>query len=281
MLRRREVLVSGVLGAVAAGLGVVAVFVTRNELGSATLLLLGAYLVLAAVLRRFPRMRIGGSEIDPYVLEETRRDSGAAKVNADDAKEGLADTRTRVADVEAALARLALGAPGEPPPSAIREAPPPTAAGGPARRGVPGLDDRLVALAAEYDDVRWTMPSGPVRTTRMTGIVARMVDVCGEVPVTGVEALLGSGDPGLRLVGVAALNARPDPGLLAPLAGVALTPDKPFTEYWALLTLRKVLRGNCELLDPALRDAVARRLAELPRRTDRARAAQAILADCP
>lgn len=259
----------GAVIAVVAGLGgAVAVYLTDNEVGSATLLVVGVYFTVATVLGRFPRLKVGDNEIDPQALEEAREESGDAKINSEDAKEGLADARRRLELLEAAVlgdaaatsrrgARLSLAA------------------------GEPAAPEELLRLAQRYDDVRWTEPSGPARTGHMTTIVDEMVAVARATPVADVVALLRSGDPGLNLAGIAALHARPDPAALDDLVRLALTPDKPFNEYWALVALRRVLREHCDRLTATMRVALVRRLGALPRGSDRAREIEGILADCP
>jgi len=263
--------VTAVIALAAGGSGIAAVFLTRNELGSAALLVVGMYFAVAAILGRFPRLSLAGNEIDPGRLEEARRSSRVARSDSVDVKEGLRDTRARLTALEGGTAkqkRRLTVAPA--PPAGVRAESPPH----------DRPDDRLLALAREYDEVRWTMPSGDERTRRMTGILDRMIAACREVEVPDVAALLGSEDPGLRLLGVAHLNARPDPDQVATLVGVA-TADRDFTEYWALVTLRQVLRGHCDRLGAGLRLVLQGRLRELPPDSDRARAIEGILADCP
>jgi hypothetical protein len=255
--------VTGLIALVAGGSGIAAVFLTGNELGTAALLVVGMYFAVAAILGRFPRLSLAGNEIDPGQLEETRRASRAARTDSAEAKEGLRDTRARLRALEAASGRRE---------RTLAPAPPPQAGG--------LADDRLLALAREYDEVRWTMPGGDERTRRMTGIVDAMIAACRETDVPDVEALLASEGPGLRLLGVAYLNARPDPTRVPSLVRLA-TGDEPFTEYWALVTLRKVLRGHCDQLGAGLRLALQTRLAELPAGSGRALEIRAILTDCP
>lgn len=262
-MERTARIVTALIALVAGGSGGAAVFLTGNELGSAALLVVGMYFAVAAILGGFPRLSLAGSEIDPGLVEETRRASRAARTDSADAKEGLRDTRARLRALETSTGkRERTLVPASTPPAGILP------------------DDRLLALAREYDEVRWTMPSGDERTRRMTGILDAMIAACRETDVADVEALLASEGPGLRLLGVAYLNARSDPTRVASLVRVA-TADKHFTEYWALVTLRKVLRGHCDQLDAGLRLTLQARLDELPPRSGRAREIAAILTDCP
>jgi hypothetical protein len=125
------------------------------------------------------------------------------------------------------------------------------------------------------------MPSGSERTARMTTIVTRMVELCRRLEISDVDQLLSGEDRGLRLLGVAYLNARPDPSRIPQLVAASVTEDKPFNEYWALQTLRKNLQGNCHMLTPSLRLNLQDRMIALRRGIDRWRLIQAILNDCP
>jgi hypothetical protein len=262
-LSRRLRVIAGLIAALSGVAGLAAVFLTGNELGSAALLVLTVYFAVTVSLGRFPKLTLAGSQIDPGELEQTRQASDAAKLDAAEVKEGLKDTRARLAALEAAIGTEQRALATAPTPSVGHR-----------------LDDRLLALAREYDEVRWTMPSGGERTIRMAGIVDRMIAVCRQIDVPDVEVLLASEDPGLRLVGVACLSARPDPTRIESLVRVA-TSDQPFNEYWALVTLRKALRGHCDRLDARLRLSLQARLDELPPRSDRALEIHRILAECP
>lgn len=96
-----------------------------------------------------------------------------------------------------------------------------------------------------------------------------------------MDQLLRDQDRGLRLLGVAYLNARPDPSHIPQLVAASVTEDKPFNEYWALQTLRKNLMANCNQLTPTLRLALQERMNALPRGVDRWRLIRAIFSDCP
>ncbi|MFD3459141.1 hypothetical protein ACFWVM_05480 [Nocardia fluminea] len=48
-----------------AGAGAVAVFVTENGVGSAALLAIGSYFIIATFIGRFPKLKVGDHEIDP------------------------------------------------------------------------------------------------------------------------------------------------------------------------------------------------------------------------
>ena len=81
-------------GAIGAGLivaGAVAVFLTENEIGSAGLLVTGAFFAMIAVLGHVPRLKWGDTEVDPtqlaYAVGVSR---GAEEVN--DAAQELLET---------------------------------------------------------------------------------------------------------------------------------------------------------------------------------------------
>ena len=272
----------GLIGLVIAGTGIYAVLETENELGSATLMVAGVYFGVASFLGRFPKLKFGDSEIDPNEVAAATQKSAKAQDESEEAKEGLKKLLERLERLEA----NAKGRAEDPVPEPVHELTPPTSVPedpptAPATQTARALDARLMRLAEEYNEVRFTMSSGNDRTVRMTGIVNQMIEVCADVEVADVEALLTSEDRGLRLVGVAFLNARPDPEFIDRLTDAAVLEDKPFNEYWALLTLRKSLRGNCPRLNANLRLKLQERMDALPRGVDRWRLIQAILDDCP
>lgn len=283
------------LGLVAAGGGAVAVFETENAVGSAALLALGVYFLVSGNLGHFPRLVLMGNEIDPRALRKVKQevqnaqvDSEKAKVNSEDVVEGLADTRRRVEELERSLKARAEESskpserPPTPPSTRTEEQPGPL---------TPGVDEtaerdadvpgRLLGLASRYNEVRWTMKSGVERTRVMTEIVDDMMAISRETVVSDPVRLLQHEDRGLRLVGVVYLYERPDPTYVPELAQVALTPDKPFNEYWALLALRKTLIGHCGKLNATLRSRLNKRLGEIPSSSDRAGQIRGILDDCP
>lgn len=278
---RRQRSASVVVGLAASGAGVAAVFLTSNEIGSATLLAAGVYFVVASFLGRFPRLKFGDNEIDPGEVEKARQESNEAKSDSGEAKEGLGEAMERLAKLEARvnnIMKAEVPVPGvQAPPGSEQLAPPEKSV----HSDTIEVDHRLALLAQEYNEVRWTMPSGRERTVRMTRIMTSMIDRCREIPVADVDELLSGEDRGLRLLGVAFLNARSDPSRVPQLVAASVTEDKPFNEYWALQTLRKTLQGNCNELTPVLRLRLQERMNALPRGVDRWKLIQAILSDCP
>ncbi len=250
-----QVVVTGVLGVASAGAGAVAVFETKNDVGSAALLTLGLYFLIAMILRRFPKLKFGDTEIDPAtrrIAQQANRRSLLAEEDAKDAKEGL----------KRAASRSEFTAPDE--------------------RGLSApLDGRITELAAEYNEVRWTMPSGRARTRRMTDIVEEMIAVFRVKGAPDVGALLASEDRGLRLSGVAAVYAKPRSDVIPALVRIGVTPDKPFNEYWALAALRKAIDGHCEDLTVESRNELRVRLHDLHPGTDRAEEIRRVLEMCP
>ena len=281
LMTHRQRVTSVLVGLGASAAGVAAVFLTANELGTATLLAAGVYFVLASLLGWFPKLKFGDNEIDPSEVAEARKESSEAKSDSGDAKEGLAEVLERLNKLEATAGRREDASARRPEDETIPGRQEPLPPRPPAARADDGLDPRLAQLAKQYNEVRWTMPSGGERTAIMTGIVTSMIELCQRVGVPDVDGLLTGEDRGRRLLAVAFLNARPDASRIPQLVLASVQEDKPFNEYWALQTLRKTLRGNCGQLVPDLRLKLQARMNALPRGTDRWRLIQAILSDCP
>lgn len=146
---------------------------------------------------------------------------------------------------------------------------------------VPASADPVGRLAARYNEIRWTMPSGQARTQAMSDVVDEMVNLLRGARDFDVESHLRSGDRGLRLAAAAYLYANPDPAWGRALAEAAVSEDKPFNEYWALKALREVFRGHCEFLDAETRNLLQRRLNQLLPGNDRAGQIKKLLRDCP
>ena len=81
---------SGTLGAMSAGTGVTALFITENQVGTATLLAIGAYFAIAAVLGRFPRLKLGESEIDPREFRDVQKKVGQVESEVSNLSERVA-----------------------------------------------------------------------------------------------------------------------------------------------------------------------------------------------
>jgi hypothetical protein len=65
--------------------GGIATFKTDNEIGTSALILLGIYAGMTAILRRFPRFKLGDNEIDPGVIQRARVEG------ADDVADAVAE----------------------------------------------------------------------------------------------------------------------------------------------------------------------------------------------
>ncbi|SRR6266702_998573 len=142
--------------------------------------------------------------------------------------------------------------------------------------------DPMKQLAARYNEIRWTMPSGAARTRQMTEVMYEMISQLRNVDGFDVEGYLHSNDRGLRLAAVAYLYVNPDPAWARQLADAALSEDKPFNEYWSLQVLRMVLKGHCDALDDVTRSRLQDRLAELASTgADRAHQIRQLLRECP
>jgi hypothetical protein len=139
------------------------------------------------------------------------------------------------------------------------------------------VDQRIAELAAEYNEVRYTMPSGGARTRRMETIVEAMIDRFQVFGQPNVEALVKSQDRGLRLAAIAAGYAWPSGEQVPALVDAAVTPDKPFNEYWALKALAKSVDTDPRSLSSEDRQRLQYRLRTLPPGSDRARVLRSIL----
>lgn len=258
-----QLTVAGIAGLVSAGAGAVAVFETENEVGSAAMIAVGVYFLIAVIVRRFPKVKLGDNEIDPTA----RRIARQAERRSMRAVEDAADAAEDAADAKEGLRATTSGS--EPPGSVTGEA------------VAPSLDPEIVELAGEYNRVRWTLPKGPSRTLRMTDIVERMVARFREVGGPDVLELLTSEDRGLRLAGVAAAYARPMADAIPALVQVSVTPDKPFNEIWALRALGRAIDGHCSELTDELRSRLKARLRVIPAGSDRDGEIRQILRNCP
>jgi len=93
-------------------------------------------------------------------------------------------------------------------------------------------------LAAQYNELRGTMPSGDQRTVLMDQIVQEMRFLLREAQGVDLAELLSSPDRGIRLAAYAYLLEHQDREFLSQLAEAAANEDKPHAQYWALEALR-------------------------------------------
>jgi len=141
------------------------------------------------------------------------------------------------------------------------------------------LEQVIDTLANEYNITRHEMPSGDIRTSKMTAIVSRMISKLKGVDhrLFDVSAHLDSKDEGQRLAGYAYLYANPDPSHTRKIAAT-IGEDKPFAQYWALRTLRRQLQADPEALDLNTRRDLERLLGTFSG-TDRAYELRHLLAE--
>jgi hypothetical protein len=100
----------------------------------------------------------------------------------------------------------------------------------------------LEAQVAEYNKIRDTMEAGSARTTAMTGVVRKMIDLAAELSDLEVKEWLPSENRGQRLAAYARLYGVPNFILLGPLVeSVTKIEDKPFGQYWGLQAVTRVL----------------------------------------
>jgi hypothetical protein len=107
---------------------------------------------------------------------------------------------------------------------------------------------RVHQLAAEYNELRGTMPSGDERTVLMNEIVQGMRSSLRASKSFDVSANLGSADRGMRLAGYAYLLDHSDPQRVSQLALAAANEDRPHPQYWALEALRHQLMTTAQPL---------------------------------
>lgn len=135
------------------------------------------------------------------------------------------------------------------------------------------LDDlrqQLRALAAHYESIRATMPSGAERTRRME-VVASQMRAFSLAAYPLLSEFAQSQSTGERLVAVTFLQARPHRDYYKWL-GARLTEERPFIGYHAAVALLNAVRnasvGDREILYGVLRNALEA-TADLPESTDR------------
>lgn len=109
--------------------------------------------------------------------------------------------------------------------------------------------NRMLKLANEYEHIRNTQSSGTTRTSAMTGIVKRMMDLASEIDEQTLLELLSADQLrlGQRLAAFAVLYARPNYQHFEKLVeNVTQVEPKPFGQYWGLQAIRRVLleRGS-------------------------------------
>lgn len=129
---------------------------------------------------------------------------------------------------------------------------------------------RIEELAAKYNTIRATMPSGSERTAKMEGVVRDMIGVVGEVRDFDAGTYLHKNDRGLRLAGYAYLYKQPNRRCLPNLINAIESEDKPFGQYWGLCALREQVKNDPGALDEGMRRRLEDLRAKLPPGSDRA-----------
>ncbi|MGK5530956.1 hypothetical protein [Streptomyces sp. URMC 129] len=147
------------------------------------------------------------------------------------------------------------------------------------RADVPAAQAAMERLAAEYTQLRDTVPSGQARTAQQERIFAELLKVTSALPSLDVPAMLASQDPGTRLAVFARLYALPDTRAFGPLVDAVLREQLPFLRYWGLNVLGRAVD---ELGSDQVPMGVVRRLhallPQLPTGSDRARSLRRVLA---
>lgn len=101
--------------------------------------------------------------------------------------------------------------------------------------------DELAALAARYNSIRATMPSGAARTSAMTAVMREMVAATAtDAKGADYAAHAGSNDEGLRLAAAAWAIGHADAAAPAPLIDALYASAQPFVHYWLLMALDQI-----------------------------------------
>lgn len=108
---------------------------------------------------------------------------------------------------------------------------------------MPGsVEDDLWSLASGYNHIRATQRSGNTRTSAMTSIVSRMIELAPRLSGFDARTALTESDAGKRLAAYAYLYSRPDTELLNPLVEtVTEIENQPFGQYWGLQAISVLL----------------------------------------
>ncbi len=137
----------------------------------------------------------------------------------------------------------------------------------------PAAQTAIMALAAEYDQIRSDMPSSGARTRRMTAVVSQMkAHAAGAGPL--LDQLMNSESAGARLAAISVFQMFPNPDHLEWLADRLDNPgvEKPFIGYMAAVALLEAVRAlpasNKDTLKKSL-DKARKLAAKLPQDSDR------------
>lgn len=108
---------------------------------------------------------------------------------------------------------------------------------------LPEFKNKMLDLAAEYRQVRGSMPSGEARTRAMSVLVAQMRTL-GQAAYPFRGELAFNDDPGQRIAAIAIAQVQPDPTMLGWLASRIGPTERPFVQYHALLALLIAIRNG-------------------------------------
>lgn len=125
-------------------------------------------------------------------------------------------------------------------------------------RGVVEQDNQtaettLQQLILDYNQTRNRLPSGSLRTTKMTETIKAMVNTAHSLVNFDISGALLSQDNGVRLSGYAYLYAKPDQQYLDQLSNAIIKDPTPFGQYWGIQALGKIINDQTiTQLDPAI-----------------------------
>lgn len=132
------------------------------------------------------------------------------------------------------------------------------------------VEDKIKTLADEYNYIRDTQNAGGQRTTAMTNVVSRMIELARRAPSYDPKRLLNNENRGLRLFGYAFLYERPDTAFLLPLVeSVTRVEDKPFGQYWGLQAIKKVIPNASPEAESQAKARLSAFATRIPAGTDR------------
>jgi hypothetical protein len=132
-------------------------------------------------------------------------------------------------------------------------------------------EQSFTGLMDDYEHIRNSQSSGAARTSAMTAVVRKMIEVAPAIHTFDLVDALKSDRGGRRLGAYAFLYARPDFEFIDDLvAGVTKVEDKPFGQYWGLQAISRVLasRGGVSVSEN-VRSQLRQFSGRLPRGTDR------------
>ena len=142
-------------------------------------------------------------------------------------------------------------------------------------------ETKLRLLAEKYNHIRATKRSGSARTSAMTEIVRRMIDLVPQISAFDIDEELAQNDRGRRLSAYGFLYSHPYSDKLSGLIeSVTNVEDKPFGQYWGLQAISRVLsqRGQ-ESVSNADIDTLRKYAESIRPGTDRGYELRRILSD--